>query len=100
MTRRISPAAVLSLVAFAVLIVAVWHYVLTAAGLWFAYRILRWKHGPKRRPRPRSSWSSLGRTAALMFAAWQARWLKPTSPITASIPAQAGAEHRPEGWDR
>lgn len=45
--------------------------------------------GVKRRPK--SSWSSLGRTAALMFAAWNSRWLKP-SAFTAKVHAAADGE--------
>lgn len=87
------------LLAGALAVALLWHYVLTGIALWFFYRIMRWKHGPKARPRPKSSWSSLGRTSALMLVAWNTRWVKPM--LSASIPASASNEYdRPEWWDR
>jgi hypothetical protein len=72
-----------------------WGYIVGAAVLFAAFRVLT--RGTRSR-RPKSSWSSLGRTAALMFAAWNSRWLKP-SLVKASIPAKAGAEHAPRLFD-
>lgn len=71
----------------------------------FCFGRLGWWHLRQRlgvRSRPRSSWSSLGRTAAIMFAAWNSRWLKPGKKpgkriVKASVPKAAGAEHAPCG---
>ncbi len=49
--------------------------------------------------RPKSSWSSLIRSGAIAFAAWNTRWFRPTQH-KATISAKAGEEHRPDGWDR
>lgn len=65
-----------------------WPYLVGGAALAVAWRVVGRDVRRGARRRPRSSWSSLGRTAALMFAAWNSRWLKPTSPIRASIPAR------------
>lgn len=99
MTRRqLSASAALSLLAVALLIVWLWHYIAALIVTWGAWRYLARKHGWTRR-RPKSSWSSLLRSGGIAFAAWNSRWLKPTT--RASIPAKAGNEwDRPEGWDR
>lgn len=70
-----------------------WPYIVGAGVTVAGYRIAT--RGTRRR-RPRSSWSSLGRTAAMMYAAYNSRWLK--GPLVkASIPAKAGREHAPCG---
>lgn len=76
-------AVVRSPLAFLALFVAVgaalawlfWAYLVGAGVLWLAWRMLRRDLG--HRPRPKSSWSSLGRTVSIMYAAWNSRWLKP-----------------------
>lgn len=89
--------ATLTAVAAAVLVVVLaWHVLVAGGVLYAAYRHLT-RH--TRRRRPKSSWSSLGRTAALMFAAWNSRWLKTTvatpagKPLRVSVPAAAGRDH-------
>jgi len=64
-----------------------WHYLLAAGVLYAAVRHLT-RH--TRRRRPKSSWSSLGRTVALMFAAWNSRWLKPAAPASSSSSPDPG----------
>jgi len=86
--RAVQPAAVLMLAGLLVLAaVLLWKWLLLAGVARLAWRRLY----PGRR-RPKSSWSSLGRTAAMLFAAWNSRWLKPQQ-LRASVPARAGAEH-------
>lgn len=69
-----------------------WHYIVGAGVLLLAVRHLR-RHG--RRRRPRSSWSSLGRTAAMLYASWNSRGLvrRNGRPLRVSVPARAGREH-------
>jgi hypothetical protein len=80
-------------VALVLLVWLAWPY-LVGAGVTFAGWRVATSH--TRRRRPRSSWSSLGRTAAMMYAAWNSRWLK-GSTFKASVPAAAGREHAPCG---
>lgn len=64
-----------------------WPYLVAVGVLAAAWRVLR---RDVRRRRPRSSWSSLGRTVALMYAAWNSRWLRQvTNPVRVSVPAAA-----------
>lgn len=100
--RSLSAAAVLSGLAGLALTAYLYRYVLVnlfalATTGKLAWHVIRAKVGIKTRRRPKSSWSSLGRTVALMFGAWNTRWLNPKLP-KASIPASASV--RPEGWDR
>ena len=83
-------AAVLVLVAAAVAMF--WHYLIGAGVVYAAWRMLR---RDVRRRRPRSSWSSLGKTAAMMYAAWNSRGLvhRNGRPLRVSVPARAGREH-------
>lgn len=77
--------------ALAVLAAAVWllwPYLVGSVVLVAAWRVAT--RGMRRR-RPRSSWSSLGRTAAAMYAAWNSRWLR--QGVRVSAPARAGREH-------
>lgn len=92
-TRRYLLAAAAVIVA-TVLVLLFWRYLVGAGVIVVGYRTVT-RH--IRRRRPRSSWSSLGRTASIMFAAWNSRWLKPTSPVVAKVHAAAGAEHAPCG---
>jgi hypothetical protein len=87
----------LLLAAALVTIWLVWPYIVSAGVLYVCWRVIR-RDLPGYRRRPKSSWSSLGRTAALMFAAWNSRWLKPTLH-KASVPGRAGAEHAPATVD-
>lgn len=100
--RSLSLAAVLTITGAVALLAYLYrHQLLELAVLVICARV-SWhligrKVGVKRRPK--SSWSALGRTGAIMYAAWNSRWLKPT--VKASIPASAANPHdRPEGWDR
>jgi hypothetical protein len=68
----------------AVLIYALWPYIAGAGVIVAAWRVM---HRGTRRRRPRSSWSALGRTAALMYAAWNSRWLRVDRKAT--VPAKA-----------
>ena len=101
-TRRLSPAALIMAVATVALAVAVFwtfivHAIAVVAASVLAWKVIRHKLGIKQRPK--SSWSSLMRSAAILFASWNTRWFKPHDP-KASIPASAGNLHdRPEGWD-
>lgn len=72
--KRLAFAAALAAVV-AVSVWLLWSYLVGAGVLFLAWRILRRDLG--HRPRPKSSWSSLGRTVSIMFAAWNSRWLKP-----------------------
>lgn len=69
-------AALAGVAVVALVLALLWRYAVGAAVVWAA-----WRHVTRgsRRRRPRSSWSSLGRTAALLYAAWNSRWLRPTS---------------------
>ena len=99
MTRR---RALIAALILTVLAVVFWQVVLNVAAVAAVTRIawLRLRHLTGAKARPRSSWSALGRTAALMFAAWQTRWIKPHA-LKASVAASAdGMPARPEGWDR
>lgn len=94
--RQLSAAAVLSLLALASLLIYLyWRVAVNALTLLLVGRVawmyLTHRLGIKRRPK--SSWSSLGRTAAIMYAAWNSRWLKPS--VKASIPASADGEPKP-----
>lgn len=99
-SRQLSASAILTTVATLTLaVVILWHYIIEAL---VGYTVIRlaWAWARKElgiKHRPRTSWSSLGRTAALLFAAWNTRWIKPHT-VRASVPAKAGSEHRPEGW--
>lgn len=93
--RRLIVAACLILV-LAFVFVLIWPYLVAAGVLTVAWRIIARDLRKGRRRRPKSSWSSLGRTAALMYAAWNSRWLKPAS-VKASIPARAdGGDPKPD----
>jgi hypothetical protein len=76
-------------VAIAAAVWLLWPYIVGGAVAVIGWRVVT-RH--TRRRRPRSSWSSLGRTAAMMYAAWNSRWLK-GSTLRASIPARAGRGH-------
>lgn len=88
--------ALAAVVGVVLVVVLVWQYLVAGAVLVAAARHLT-RH--TRRRRPKSSWSSLGKTAALMFAAWNSRWLKPSTverngrPLRVSVPAVVGREH-------
>lgn len=87
--RLILAAAVTLTVAFIVWVL--WPYIVGAAVTLAAWRVLR---RDTRRRRPKSSWSSLGRTGATLFAAWNSRWLK--GPLLkASVPASADGVPNP-----
>lgn len=68
-------------------VVLYWHILVGLAVGAFAYRHLT---RATRRRRPKSSWSQMGRTVAMMYGAWNTRWLKNTT-FRASVPAAAGA---------
>jgi hypothetical protein len=85
---RLVAAAALVAVLVAVVVFA-WPYLVGAGVMVAGWRVAT-RH--TRRRRPRSSWSSLGRTAALMYAAWNSRWLR-GSTLRASVPAAVGREH-------
>lgn len=90
----ISAAALLTIAAsLALLLYLYWADVLLVGLGYLCFRFLMHRAGFKRRPK--SSWSSLGRTAALMYASWNSRWLRPSSPIKASIPAKIGLIDHP-----
>lgn len=74
----------LALAAASILLVIYWRDVLAFVIGISALKIIAHKLGLRSR-RPKSSWSSLGRTGAMMFAAWNSRWLKPAT-VKASIP--------------
>lgn len=88
--------ALAAVVGIVLVVVLVWQYLVAGAVLVAAVRHLT-RH--TRRRRPKSSWASLGKTAAMMFAAWNSRWLKPSTverngrPLRVSIPAKAGRDH-------
>ena len=95
--RSLSAAAAVSMLGLVILVAYLYRYTLLnlAAMLMVGrvgWHVLHAKLGIRRRPK--SSWSSLGRTAALMFGAWNTRWLKPHQ-AKASVPAKAGVEHSP-----
>lgn len=93
--RQISAAAALTLLALAALLLYLyWHDAMLVMLGYVCWRFLMHRVGFKRRPK--SSWSSLGRTAALMYASWNSRWLNPTSRIKASIPAKVGLIDHPD----
>jgi hypothetical protein len=95
-TARQTVAAALALTLGVLLVALAWHLILLGlAGMW-AYRVLARRAGVWR-PRPKSSWSSLGRTAAMLYAAWNSRWLKPNPPrngrpLRVSVPRSAGVD--------
>lgn len=74
--------------ALALFVWAVWPYLVGLAVMVAGWRVAT---AHTRRRRPRSSWSSLGRTVAAMYAAWNSRWLK--GGVRVSVPARAGREH-------
>lgn len=82
-------ATVAAVLAVALVVWLAWPYLVGVAVIAAGWRVAT-RH--TRRKRPRSSWSSLGRTAALMYAAWNSRWLK-GSTFKASVPARVGAGH-------
>lgn len=89
--------ATVAAVAAAVLVVVLaWHYLVAGGVLYAAYRHLT-RHS--RRRRPKSSWSSLATSSAALFAAWNSRWLKPSTvtrngrPLRVSVPASVGRQH-------
>lgn len=93
--------ATLTAVAAAVLVVVLaWHYLVAGGVLYAAYRHLT-RH--TRRRRPKSSWSSLATSSAALFAAWNSRWLKPSTvtrngrPLRVSVPASVGRQHDEDG---
>lgn len=93
--RQISAAALLTITASLALLLYLYRADVLLAGLgYLCFRLLMHRAGFKRRPK--SSWSSLGRTAALMYASWNSRWLNPTSRIKASIPAKVGLIDHPD----
>ena len=68
-----------------IVVVLEWRWILVGLLLWTVGRhAFRRAFGLK--PRPRSSWSSLLRSGAIAYAAWNSRWLKPTTPIRARVP--------------
>ncbi len=92
--RRFSGLVVVAVVVL--LLVIYWHYLFGAVLLFLGGRGLATHYGWRRR-RPKSSWSSLGRTAAMMFAAWNSRWLKPVD-VKASVRKTADTNVRPNDW--
>ena len=99
--QTISASAALSILATVILAAFVFRaYLLEAAVGWFAlrmaaHRVRRHLGVPARRRRPKSSWSSLGRTAAIMYAAWNSRWLKPPAHERASVKESAETSEVP-----
>lgn len=77
---------VAAVAALALVVWLVWPYLVGAGVIAAGWRVAT-RH--TRRRRPRSSWSSLGRTAAMMYAAWNSRWLKGVSPVRVSVPRAA-----------
>lgn len=87
MVTRLLPVGVVVAGALGLTVYLLWPYLVGAGVLAVAWRVVGRDVRSSRRRRPRSSWSSLGRTAALMFAAWNSRWLKPTVQTRVSVPA-------------
>jgi hypothetical protein len=50
------------------------------------------------RPRRRGNFAANVKALALLYAAWNTRWLKPTT-LRASVPAKAAQENRPPALD-
>lgn len=85
--RRLVVVAVVLAGALGLTIYLLWPYLLACGVLAAAWKVLG--RGTRRR-RPRSSWSSLGRTGALMYGAWNTRFLKQvTNPVRVSVPKSA-----------
>lgn len=85
MTARRAVVAAAALAAVALAVVLLWPYLVAGAVAVFGFRVAMRGQG---RRRPKSSWSSLGRTAALMYAAWNSRWLKDVS-ANVTVPKRA-----------
>lgn len=88
-------AAVMTGGVLILLVVLYWHVLLNLITVLIVGRIgwaiLAKKAGVRRRPK--SSWSSLLRSGAIAFAAWNTRWLKPT--VKASITKKTAGEPAP-----
>lgn len=92
MTWRRTICGVVLLLVTALALYALWRWLLEGTVLIIAVRHLT---RDRRRRRPKSSWSSLGRTGALMFAAWNSRWLAKGAngkPLRVTVPAAADGE--------
>lgn len=85
-------ASVVTVLAAVAVAVWLWQYLVGAGVMYAAFRHLT-RH--TRRRRPRSSWSSLGRTAAMLYAAYNSRGLVQRNgrPLRVSVPASAGRQH-------
>lgn len=93
--RRLIVAAGLILV-LAFVFVLIWPYLVAAGVLAVAWRVIGRDLRSARRRRPKSSWAALGKSAALMYAAWNSRWLKPAL-VKASVPQLAdGGDPKPD----
>lgn len=68
----------LAVVAAVIAVALFWRQILLAGVGFVALRHL-WRRAFGVRPRPRSSWSSLIRSGSIAYAAWNSRWLKPTT---------------------
>lgn len=85
---RLTPAAMV--VTTVVLIVLFWKWILLGVLVWTAGRHLLHRALGDTRPRPRSSWSSLLRSGAIAYAAWNSRSL----PIVAKSYARSHDERK------
>ena len=80
---------VVLVVTLLVALLELWRWLLAAVVVCAAWRHLT--RGMRRR-RPKSSWSSLLRSAAVVYAAWNSRWLRPKGPgahIKVTVPKRA-----------
>lgn len=76
----------IALVTLVAVVLLLWKLIVATAALAFVLNVCRHKLGfVKKNARPKSSWSTIGKTGAIMYAAWNSRWLKPgTHGIKAS----------------
>lgn len=76
--RRRHLVLALAVTAAVVVLVLFWRQILALMLLAVLARVA-WLRLAGGRRRPRSSWSSLLRSGAVAYAAWNSRWLKPTT---------------------